>query len=127
MKAGPSPLAVCTVAGEVGWVTTAIGVSHCGAGCTLGDVIAEFAVFAFALTLLGSGLLAEYVGDYAAALVLGILFQYFAIAPMRGLGVRDGLAASAKADVLSLTAFEVELFGWMAVMSRPTFATSARS
>jgi Domain of unknown function (DUF4396) len=106
------------------WVTTAIGVSHCGAGCTLGDVIAEFAVFAFALTLLGSGLLAEYVGDYAAALVLGILFQYFAIAPMRGLGVRDGLAAAAKADVLSLTAFEVGLFGWMAVMMFVLFPAS---
>lgn len=29
--------------------------------------------------------------------------------------------AAAKADVLSLTAFEVELFGWMAVMSSSSF------
>lgn len=27
------------------WVTMAIEVSHCGAGCTLGDVISEFAIF----------------------------------------------------------------------------------
>src|SRR5437588_7772697 len=25
-----------------GYATTAIGVSHCGAGCTLGDIVAEF-------------------------------------------------------------------------------------
>jgi len=28
-----------------GWATIAVGMSHCGAGCTLGDVIAEFPVF----------------------------------------------------------------------------------
>jgi hypothetical protein len=27
------------------WVTMAIEVSHCGFGCTLGDVISEFAIF----------------------------------------------------------------------------------
>jgi hypothetical protein len=35
---------------------------------------------------------------------------------MRGLGPRDGLVAALKADALSLTAFEVGLFGWMAVI-----------
>ena len=43
-------------------------------------------------------LFAEYIGDYALAVALGIVFQYFAIAPMRGLGLRDGLKAAAKAD-----------------------------
>jgi ABC-type antimicrobial peptide transport system permease subunit len=59
--------------------------------------------------------------DYLAALILGIGFQYFAVAPMRGLRVRDGLAAAAKADVASLTSFEVGLFGWMALMSLVLF------
>lgn len=36
---------------------------------------------------------------------------------MRGLPVGKGLAAAAKVDVLSLTAFEVGLFGWMALMA----------
>ncbi|OBI00451.1 DUF4396 domain-containing protein [Mycobacterium sp. E2733] len=106
------------------WATTAIGVSHCGAGCTLGDIIAEFAVFAIGLELLGRALLPEYIGDYVAALALGILFQYFAIAPMRGLGLRKGLVEAAKADVLSLTAFEVGLFGWMAVTAFVLFPSS---
>ncbi|MDQ2850048.1 MAG: DUF4396 domain-containing protein [Actinomycetota bacterium] len=100
-----------------GWATIAVGVSHCGAGCTLGDIIAEFAVFGLGVTIAGTALPYEYAGDYALALLLGVGFQYFAIAPMRGLGVREGLKAAFKADVLSLTAFEVGLFGWMALMT----------
>jgi hypothetical protein len=100
-----------------GWVTMTIEVSHCGAGCTLGDVISEFAIFALGLTIAGLTLGAEYLGDYILALVFGIVFQYFAIAPMRGLGLRDGLVAAAKADFISLTAFEIGLFGWMAIMT----------
>ena len=99
------------------WVTMAIEVSHCGSGCALGDLIAEWVIFALALTVAGHTLLAEYLGDYALALALGILFQYFAIAPMRGLGVKDGLIAAAKADFISLSCFEIGLFGWMALMA----------
>ena len=99
------------------WVMMAIEVSHCGSGCALGDVISEFVVFAAALSIAGLTLGAEYVGDYVLALILGIIFQYFAIAPMRGLGVKDGLTAAAKADFISLTAFEIGLFGWMAIMT----------
>jgi hypothetical protein len=99
------------------WATMAIEVSHCGSGCTLGDLISEWAIYAFALTIAGRMLYAEYVGDYVLAVTLGIVFQYFAIAPMRGLGVRDGLKAAAKADFIALTFFEVGLFGWMALMA----------
>jgi Domain of unknown function (DUF4396) len=99
------------------WLAMATEVSHCGAGCSLGDVISEFAIFWLGLSIAGLTLGAEYVGDYVLALAFGIAFQYFAIAPMRGLGVRDGLRAAAKADFISLTAFEVGLFGWMAVMA----------
>lgn len=99
------------------WATIAVGVSHCGAGCTLGDIGAEFAVFALGLTIAGTALPFEYVGDYLFAIILGLMFQFFAIAPMRGLGFRDGIKAAAKADILSLTAFEVGLFGWMALMA----------
>ena len=99
------------------WATMAIEVSHCGAGCTVGDLISEWVIYAFALTVAGRVLFAEYIGDYVLAVALDIAFQYFAIAPMRGLGVRDGLKAAAKADFISLTFFEVGLFGWMALMA----------
>ena len=103
------------------WVTIAIEVSHCGSGCTLGDVISEFVIFGLGLTIAGLTLGAEYVGDFILALAFGIIFQYFAIAPMRGLGLKDGLIAAAKADFISLTAFEIGLFGWMAVMALVLF------
>jgi hypothetical protein len=101
----------------------AIGVSHCGAGCTLGDIAGAWIVFGAGWTILGLALPAEYIADFALAFALGIAFQYFAIAPMRGLGVRDGIVAALKADTLSLTAFEVGLFGWMAFMQLVLFSS----
>jgi hypothetical protein len=99
------------------WAGTAVGISHCGAGCTLGDIAAEFTVFGLGVTIAGIALWPEMIADYLAAVVLGIAFQYLAIAPMQNLSLRRGLVQAAKADVLSLTAFEVGLFGWMALMA----------
>ena len=99
------------------WTKVAVGVSHCGAGCTLGDIVAEWVVFALGVQIAGMALLPEYIGDYVLALLLGIVFQYLAIAPMRGLSFGKGIVQAAKADVLSLTAFEVGLFGWMVLMA----------
>lgn len=96
-------------------VSTAIGVSHCGAGCTLGDIIGEWMIFALGLTIAGDALWGEYIADFALAFALGIAFQYFSIAPMRGLRPREGIVAALKADALSLTFFEIGLFGWMAL------------
>ncbi len=103
--------------GKPHWASVAVGVSHCGAGCTLGDIIAEFCVFGLGAAIAGVTVYAEMVGDYIAAIVLGVAFQYFAIAPMRNVSVREGLLQAAKADILSLTSFEIGLFGWMALMS----------
>ncbi|MCY1143741.1 DUF4396 domain-containing protein [Actinoplanes sp. Pm04-4] len=99
------------------WATTTVGVLHCGAGCTLGDIVAETSIFLLAVTIAGQAIWAELIGDYVLALALGVAFQFFAIASMRGLSVGKGLVEAAKADVLSLTAFEVGLFGWMALMA----------
>src|SRR5579875_671120 len=35
------------------WATTAFGICHCGAGCTLGDIIAEFAIFGLGASIAG--------------------------------------------------------------------------
>jgi Domain of unknown function (DUF4396) len=104
-------------------VPVAIGVSHCGAGCTLGDIAGEWLVFAAAWTFAGLALPVEYIADFAFAFALGIVFQFFSIAPMRGLGLRDGIVAALKADTLSLVAFELGLFGWMAVMQLVFFTS----
>ncbi len=79
--------------GKSGSAFVAAGVSHCGAGRTLGDIVAEFTVFTLRVTLFAASLLAEYVGDYLLAVTLACLaFQYFTIAPMRGPGWAIGLS-----------------------------------
>jgi hypothetical protein len=97
------------------WQQTAVATSHCGAGCTLGDIIAEFSLFALGLTLFGSMLYASFAADLFLAWLLGIAFQYFTIKPMRNLSAGEALIAALKADTLSILAFEVGLFGWMAL------------
>merc|ERR1711939_293440 len=49
----------------------------------------------------------------AFALLFGIVFQYFSIAPMSGVWGPKSVWRAAKADILSLTSFEVGAFGWM--------------
>jgi hypothetical protein len=97
-------------------VSVGISDTHCGAGCALGDVISEWVLYAVGATIAGAALWPEYIADFALAFVFGIAFQYFAVAPMRQLGVRDGVIAALKSDALSVLTFEIGLFGWMAFM-----------
>lgn len=95
---------------------TAVSDSHCGSGCTLGDIAAAFTVAALGLTIAGVSLWAEFLADFLAAWTLGVAFQYFTIKPMRGLSVGEGLKAAVKADTLSIVAFEVGMFVWMSIV-----------
>ncbi|KAF1987817.1 hypothetical protein K402DRAFT_403478 [Aulographum hederae CBS 113979] len=95
------------------WATVLIGVSHCGAGCVLGDLVGEWLIYGTGATINNHDIWPMLLVDYAFALLFGIVFQYFSIAPMGGeYGVKT-LWRAAKADVLSLTGFEIGLFGWM--------------
>ncbi len=90
-----------------------VAASHCGAGCTLGDIVADFTVFGFAITMFESDLWASFVIDYILAWTLGIVFQYFTIAPMRGISGWAGIWAAIKADTLSITAWQLGMYGLM--------------
>ena len=92
----------------------AVGASHCGAGCMVADVFCEFGIAAAGITLLGSALWAEYAIDFAAAWALGMVFQYFAIKPMRKLSAGQAIMAAIKADTLSILAFQIGMYAWMA-------------
>jgi hypothetical protein len=96
------------------WQITAVATTHCGAGCTLGDIISEWFVVAVPVTLFGQKIFGAWALDFAVAYVLGIVFQYFAIVPMRGLKPAAGLVAAAKADTFSLMAWQIGMYGWMA-------------
>lgn len=95
------------------WATVLVGVSHCGAGCVLGDLVGEWLVYGTGATINGKSIWVELLVDYAFALLFGIAFQYFSIAPMSGEYGLKTVWRAAKADVLSLTSFEVGAFGWM--------------
>ena len=97
------------------WQQVAVAVSHCGAGCTLGDIIGEWLVYTYGWHWFGDKVYAEFLVDFPLAYGLGIIFQYFTIAPMKGLGLKDGIVAALKADTISIVAFEIGLFGWMAL------------
>ncbi|KAK5175852.1 uncharacterized protein LTR77_000992 [Saxophila tyrrhenica] len=95
------------------WATVLIGVSHCGAGCVLGDIVGEWLVYGTNATLGGAMIWVELLVDYAFALLFGVAFQYFSIAPMSGDYGPKSVWRALKADFLSLTSFEVGAFGWM--------------
>jgi hypothetical protein len=105
------------------WAAVANGALHCGAGCALGDLMAEWLVFAVPAVAVAFGwprlfrdqIFAVWIVDYLFAYAFGIAFQYFTIAPMRGLSLGPGLWAAIKADTLSLTAWQVGMYGSMAI------------
>lgn len=93
-----------------------VAATHCGAGCTLGDIIAEWFVVLVPVSILGQKIFGTWALDFVVAYLLGIAFQYFTIAPMRGLGLAGGLKAAVKADTASLAAWQIGMYGWMAVV-----------
>lgn len=97
------------------WQSVALGTMHCGSGCALGDLLVEAFVFYVPIVVLGSAMYGAWLLDFVVAFLLGIIFQYYAIAPMRHLGVAEGLKAAVKADALSLTAWQIGMYGWMAI------------
>ena len=97
--------------------------SHCGAGCALGDLIAEWAAFlvpAVAMAFGWKSVFAEktfavWILDFLLAYGLGIVFQYYTIKPMRDLSPGKAIVQALKADTASITSWQVGMYGFMAV------------
>ena len=65
----------------------------------------------------GSLIAGSWVIDYILALCFGIGFQYAAIRGMEPKAPRGEIVRrAAKADILSLTAWQAGMYGWMAVV-----------
>jgi len=103
------------------FATITVAVCHCGAGCVLGDIIGEWIVYGTGATINGRALWPEYLIDFAFAIVIGVFFQYFSIAPMAGDYGPKIFYRALKADFLSLLFFEIGLFGWMAIFQVAIF------
>ncbi len=107
------------------------GAAHCGSGCTLGDICAEWIAFGFPAvavwlgwhTIFSDKIFAVWVLDFILAFLFGVAFQYFTIKPMRGLSPGQGLIQAVKADALSLTAWQLGMYGFMAIAHFWIFAS----
>lgn len=105
-------------------IIVAKGTLHCGSGCALGDIIAEWLAFAAPAVAIAFGwhslfeekTYAVWVLDFVIAFGFGIVFQYFAIVPMRKLSPGQGIVAALKADTLSLAAWQIGMYCLMAVL-----------
>jgi hypothetical protein len=118
-------------------VSVATGASHCGAGCTLGDIVAEWLAFGVPAVAVWSGwgtvfadkMVAVWVPDFLLAFLFGIVFQYWSIKPMRDLTVGQGVVAALKADIASITAWQVGMYAAMAAIQllwfRPAYSGTA--
>lgn len=110
-------------------ILVAKGTLHCGSGCTLGDIIAEWLAFAAPTVAIAFGwhslfeekTYAVWILDFLLAFGFGIIFQYFAIVPMRKLSPGQGIVAAVKADTLSLAAWQIGMYCLMAVLQFNVF------
>ena len=102
--------------GRPRWQSVVLSTLHCGAGCTLADIVGEWFLFFVPVAIGGSILAGTWVVDSLLALAFGIGFQYAAIRGMeRTLPRGEAIRRAAKADILSLTAWQAGMYGWMAV------------
>ena len=76
------------------WQSVLTGAVHCGSGCTLGDLIAANLLIIFPVTLFGSHLYGEWGVDFLLAFAIWIVFQYWAIKPMKSLSAKDAFIAA---------------------------------
>lgn len=99
----PEPASVC------------LSTLHCGAGCSLADLIGEGLLAGVPILIAGSALAGRWAFDYILALLIGILFQYAAIQPMLHLKPGKAFVRAFRIDFLSLTAWQIGMYAWMAV------------
>lgn len=85
---------------------------HCGAGCTLGDMVVALLP---PILVAGSPLVGHMTLALAGALLFGILFQYFALKTMKGKGFWRTLLDAFKADTLSVLAWQAGMYSGMAI------------
>lgn len=97
------------------WQSVFVSTTHCSSGCSLGDIIGAPIVFLTGFTIAGVTLFADYAVEFVLAYLFGLAFQYYGMGFKKhdkpGKAIKDAV----KADTWSLVAFEVGMFGWMAL------------
>lgn len=98
------------------WQGVVADTLHCGAGCSLADLIGPWLFLVFPFTIFNNYTFGEWTMEYFLALLTGVTFQYAAISPMMNeKGFKVWLRAL-KIDFLSLTSWQIGMYGWMALV-----------
>lgn len=124
------------------FATLMIRVCQSGAGCVFGDMIGEWCIYGIGTPLHGRGLWAEFlvgqrhnfcisqsantlttshVLDYAFAILFAVIFDYFSMALTAVARGPCTIWQISTADFITLTSFEIGLFGWMAIFKMLIF------
>lgn len=103
-------------AGRPHWQSVALSALHCGAGCTLADVIGEWLTNYIPVTIAGSQLWGNWALDFVLALIIGVYFQFYAIREMEKTSIVNAFTRAFKADFFSLVSWQVGMYGWMAIV-----------
>lgn len=104
------------------WQSVTLSTLHCGAGCTLADLTGELFTLYVPVQIGGSLVAGSWTLDFVLALLFGIFFQFIAIREMENISFSKALSRAFKADVLSLTAWQIGMYGWMAIAYFVIFA-----
>lgn len=93
------------------WQKIALSTFHCGAGCTLADIIGESVGSKLLFSLGLYNIVWQWTLDYILALIIGVWFQYAAIRPMMKSATRSSVFLRAlKVDFLSLTSWQAGMY-----------------
>lgn len=104
------------------WQSIALSALHCGAGCTLADILGEWFTYYVPLQIGGSLIAGSWMLDFVLALIIGVFFQFSAIREMEDISFGKAVSRAFKADFFSLTAWQVGMYGWMAIAYFVIFA-----
>lgn len=63
----------------------------------------------------------EFIGDYVAAVAIGLAFRYFTEEAMGGRRAWSAMRRFLVGDLLSVSVFEFALLGWLALMEFMVF------
>ncbi len=92
------------------WQKSVLSAFHCGAGCTLADIIGESGGYLWLNKIEGWNIVWQWGLDYLLALLIGVLFQYAAIHPMQKMSFSKTLSRAFKIDFFSLTSWQIGMY-----------------
>lgn len=104
------------------WQSVTLSTLHCGAGCTLADIIGESFTNYVPVVVAGSQIAGNWILDFILALIIGVYFQFYAIREMEKISVGKALNRAFKADFFSLLSWQIGMYAWMAIVHFILFA-----